>query len=138
MLHAWEEEANTPMQERVIGAFKQVIGFLTQGMEFNAHDWQAFEIEMRALIEPHMPVLVHRRIKLLDGSDGASWWEELDRFMDTSLWPLLGDDRDYADRNRTFVTLMLDIAISEEQGRRAAQGPDQLPSVARFGSAWVS
>jgi hypothetical protein len=126
------------MQERVIGAFKQVIGFLTQGMEFNAGGWQAFETEMRDLIQPHMAVLVHRRIKLMDGSDGSSWWEELDRFMDVSLWPLLGDDRDYADRNRTFVMLMLDIAVSEEQCRRAKPRPDMLPQVARFGSAWAS
>lgn len=126
------------MQERVVGAIQQVIGFLTKGVEFNSGDWQVFETEMRELIAPHMAVLVHRRVKLLDGSDGASWWEELDRFMDTSLWPLLGDERDYADRNRTFVTLMLDIAISEEQRRRAAQRPDLLPHVARFGSAWAS
>ena len=126
------------MQERVLGAFKQVLGFLTQGMEFDSGDWQVFEAQMRELIQPHMAVLVHRRIKLLDGSDGASWWEELDRFMDASLWPLLGDEREYADNNRTFVTLMLDIAISEEQGRRAAARSDLLPHVARYGSAWAS
>ena len=34
------------MQERVIGAFKQVVGFLTQGMEFDSGSWQAFETEM--------------------------------------------------------------------------------------------
>jgi hypothetical protein len=126
------------MQERVIGAFKSVVGFLTQGMDFDSGSWQAFEIEMRELIQPHMAVLVHRRVKLLDGSDGSSWWEELDRFMTASLWPLLGDERDYADRNRMFVTLMLDVAISEEQRRRATPRPDILPHVARFGSAWAS
>jgi hypothetical protein len=125
------------MRERVIGAFKQVVGFLVQGMDFEAGGWQAFEAEMRELIAPHMPVLVYRRSRLLDGSDGSSWAHELDEFMRTSLWPLLGDEREYADRNRTFVTLMLDIAIAEEQRRAAARGADGLPSVARYGSAWA-
>lgn len=126
------------MRERVIGAFKQVVGFLVQGMDFEADGWQAFEAEMRELIAPHMPVLVYRRSRLLDGSDGSSWASELDEFMRTSLWPLLGDEREYADRNRTFVTLMLDIAIAEEQRRTAARGTDGLPTVARYGSAWAS
>lgn len=125
------------MRERVIGAFKQVVGFLVQGMEFDSGSWQVFEAEMRELIAPHLPVLVYRRSRLLDGSDGTSWATELDEFMRTSLWPLLGDEQEYADRNRTFVTLMLDIAIAEEQRRTAARRADTLPSVARFGSAWA-
>ncbi|MEJ1969901.1 MAG: hypothetical protein WDN03_14885 [Rhizomicrobium sp.] len=107
------------MQDRVIGAFKQVVGFLVQGMDFEAEGWRAFEADMRELVAPHMAGLVQRRAKLLDGSDGARWSEELDAFMRQSLWPLLGDERDYADRNRTFVTLMLDVAIAEEQRRTA-------------------
>jgi hypothetical protein len=126
------------MQERVVGAFKQVIGFLVQGIDFDSGGWQAFEAEMRELIAPHMAVLVHRRAKLLDGSDGGRWSDELDLFMRQSLWPLLGDERDYADRNRTFVTLMLDIAIAEEQARMATRRSDLVPSVARFGTNWAS
>ena len=126
------------MQERVIGAFKQVVGFLTQGMDFDSGSWQAFEVEMRELIRPHMAVLVHRRVKLLDGSDGASWWEELDRFMTASLWPLLGDDRDYADRFWLFVLLLLVVVFFVVLCCRAAHRPDLLPLVACFGSAWAS
>jgi hypothetical protein len=126
------------MQERVVGAFRQVVGFIVQGVERHAGGWQAFETEMRELIAPHMAVLVHRRAKLLDGSDGKRWGEELDTFMRRSLWPLLGDERDYAERNRTFVALMLDIAISEAQGRAAAARAAVIPQVSRFGSSWAS
>ncbi|HJW41831.1 MAG TPA: hypothetical protein VJ476_11455 [Rhizomicrobium sp.] len=105
------------MQERVLGAFKQVIGFLVQGVDFEAENWRTFEADMRELIAPHLPVLAHRRAKLLDGSDGVRWSDELDTFMRKGLWPLLGDERDFAERNRTFVTLMLDVAIAEEQRR---------------------
>ena len=125
------------MRERVIGAFKQVVGFLVQGMEFEPGGWQAFEAEMRELIAPHMPVLVYRRSRLLDGSDGSSWASELDEFMHTSLWPLLGDEREYADRNRTFVTLMLDVAVAEEQRRQQTLCAQSLPFVRAFDASWA-
>ena len=125
------------MAKQVIGAIRQVVGFLVQGMEFEAEGWRAFEGEMRELIAPHMAVLMHRRAKLLDGSDGARWADELDGFMRKSLWPLLGDDRDYADRNRTFVTLMLDVAIAEEQRRTRSLQSAALPFVRSFDAAWA-
>ncbi|MEI9993668.1 MAG: hypothetical protein WDM91_03650 [Rhizomicrobium sp.] len=108
------------MQERVLGAFKQVVGFLVQGMDFEADSWRAFEGEMRELIAPYMPALALRRAKLLDGSDGVRWSTELDDFMRANLWPHLGDERAFAERNQIFVTLMVDVAIAEEQGRAAA------------------
>jgi hypothetical protein len=126
------------MQERVIGAFKQVVGFLVQGMDFEAEGWRAFEAEMRELIAPHVARLAHRRAKLLDGSDGARWSDELDEFMRRGLWPLLSDDRDFAERNRTFVTLMLDVAIAEEQSRQHASRCDALPFVRSFDASWAS
>jgi len=125
------------MQDRVLGAFKQVVGFLVQGVDFEAEGWRAFEAEMRELIAPHIAVLAHRRTKLMDGSDGVRWGEELDAFMRTSLWPLLGDERDFAERNRTFVTLMLDVAVAEEQRRRQALSAQSLPFVRAFDASWA-
>ncbi len=92
---------------------------------------------MRELIAPHIAVLAHRRAKLLDGSDGTRWGAELDTFMRNSLWPLLTDERDFAERNRTFVTLMLDVAIAEEQGRRKASVAQTLPFVRAFDASWA-
>lgn len=125
------------MQERVVGAFKQVFGFLVQGIEFEAESWRAFESEMRELIAPNIAALAHRRAKLLDGSDGERWGDELDSFMRRSLWPLLGDERDFADRNRTFVTLMLDVAIAEEQQRQRHVARESLPFVRAFDASWA-
>jgi hypothetical protein len=56
------------MREHLLGAFRQVVGFLVQGIDFEAR--RAFESELEELIAPHMPVLVHRRQKLLE-STGA-------------------------------------------------------------------
>jgi hypothetical protein len=125
------------MQERVLGAFKQVIGFLVQGVDFEAEGWRAFEAEMRELIAPHLAALAHRRAKLLDGSDGSRWGEELDAFMRKGLWPLLGDERGFAERNRIFVTLMLDVAIAEEQRGQHALCAQALPFVRSFDASWA-
>jgi hypothetical protein len=126
------------MQERVLGAFKQVVGFLVQGIDFEVDGWRAFEAEMRELIQPHMAVLVHRRAKLLDGSDGSRWSAELDTFLRNSLMPLLGDERDYAERNRAFVSLMLDVAIAEEQRRSYESRVAELPFARGFDASWAS
>ncbi|HEY0107380.1 MAG TPA: hypothetical protein VGB91_14970 [Rhizomicrobium sp.] len=125
------------MPERVIGAFKHVVGFLVQGMDFEAEGWRAFEAEMRELIAPHIAALAHRRARLLDGSDGTRWSDELEVFMNRSLMPLLGDERDFAERNRTFVSLMLDVAIAEEQRRRQTAIGESLPFVRGFDANWA-
>ncbi len=126
------------MARPVASAIKQVIGFLVQGMEFETEGWRSFESDLKELVAPHMPVLVHRRAKLLDGNSQDRWSDELDRFMRDSLWPLLGDDRDYAERNRTFVTLMLDVTVAEEQRRLAAVQPETVPQVSRFDATWAT
>jgi len=126
------------MQDRVIGAFKQVIGFIVQGMDFEVDVWRDFEVEMRQLIAPHMAVLAHRRTKLLDGSDGARWAGELDGFMHKNLLPLLGDERAFAERNFSFVRLMLDVAVAEEQRRKQAECASALPYVSGFDASWAS
>lgn len=125
------------MQERVLGAFKHVMGFLVQGVDFEAEGWRAFEAEMRALIAPHIAALAQRRAKLLDGSDGVRWGEELDAFMREGLWPLLADERDFAERNKTFVTLMLDVAIAEEHRRQQTSGALSPPFVRAFDASWA-
>ena len=126
------------MSRPVSNAIKQVIGFLVQGIEFETESWRVFEADLRELVAPHMPVLVHQRAKLLENAGQERWSDELDRFMRQSLWPLLGEDRDYAERNRTFVTLMLDVTIAEAQRRAAAAQPESVPLVSRFDATWAT
>ncbi|HXC56619.1 MAG TPA: hypothetical protein VNU97_15075 [Rhizomicrobium sp.] len=126
------------MGETVVGAFRQVFGFLVQGIDFAADGRAAFESELRELVAPHMAVLAHRRAKLLDDAGEARWSDELDAFMSRNLWPLLGEFRDYATRNRTFVTLLLDVAIAEAQRVAAAPRAEIIPLVSRFDATWAS
>ena len=126
------------MRNRMLGAMTQIIGFVAKGMDFDASRRHAFEGELRELIAPHLPVLAHRREKLLHSSGEERWSDELDNFMRQSLWPLLGDDRDFAERNRTFVTLLVDVEIEREQRRTALECPINVPLVSRFDTSWAS
>jgi hypothetical protein len=123
------------MRGQFFGSIGQAIGFFVQG---DADRRRAFEIELEELIAPHMPVLIHRRRKLLESSGQERWSDELDTFMRQSLWPLLGAERDYAERNRTFVTLILDVAIEKEQMRASLPCTEVVPLVSRFDTSWAS
>lgn len=125
------------MARRVAGAVRQVIGFLVQGIELEAGGWRAFESEVRELVAPHMAVLAHRRAKLLDSAGRERWADELEGFIRQNLWPLLGDARDYAQRNGAFVTLMLDVAVAEAQRKAAVPRAQGVPLTARFDNAWA-
>ena len=128
------------MNEKIAGTIRQVIGFLIQEMKFETDTWRKFEREVKALVAPHLPVLAHRRERLLDGTGEARWSDELGGFMERGLWPLLGDtDRAYAERNRTFVTLLLDVAIADEQRRmQAVSRAEALPLVRAFDANWAN
>lgn len=126
------------MRGNLLAAIRQVGAFIVQGVSFDADRRRAFEVELKELIAPHMPVLVHRRTKLLETSGKERWSDELDVFLRQSLWPLLGADKDYAERNRTFVTLIVDVAIEHEQRRAKQSCPSIIPLVSRFDASWAN
>ena len=127
------------MGDQIVDTFRQVFGFLAQGpgSQF-ASRRRALESELRELIAPHMPILMHRRAKLLERAEKACWCDELDSFMRTRLWPLLGANLDYAERNRTFVTLLIDVMIEREQRRTTQTSAAAVPLVSRFDASWAS
>ena len=126
------------MRENVLEALRQVFGFFARGVDLDSERRRAFEAEIKELIAPHMPVLAHRRSKLLAARGPERWSDELDAFMRQSLWPFLGADLDYADRNRAFVTLILDVAIEREQRRNSQDCEIAVPLVSRFDTNWAS
>ena len=126
------------MRGNVFEAAKQVFSLLTRGVDFDSGRRRAFEIDLKELMAPHMPVLTHRRAKLLETSGPERWSDELDAFMRQSLWPFLGADLDYAERNRAFVTLILDVAIEREQRRDPRDCEIAIPLVSRFDTSWAS
>lgn len=126
------------MRVQVVEAFRQALVVLGQGFDLEAERRREFESELDQLIAPHLPVLMHRRAKLLEGAGNDLWCDELDNFIRTNLWPLLGADLDYAQRNRTFVTLLIDVTIEREQRRTALESSAAMPLVSNFDASWAS
>ena len=126
------------MREQFVGALKQVLGLLVQGFDFESDSRRTFELEIARLLAPHMEVLVHRRQKLLESAGRERWSDELELFMRRSLWPALGAELDYAERNRTFVTLLIDVMIEREQHRTTNANAILVPLVSRFDASWAN
>ena len=124
------------MGRYVFQSLRQVLGFLRQGFDRGANRRRAFEVELAELIAPHMTVLVRRRAKLLEDGEHRRWSDTLDCYMRESLWPLLENDREFAERNRTFVTLMIDVSI--ERAQRRAASPAVAPYVPHLNAGLVN
>ena len=86
-------------------------------------------------------VLAHKRSKMYVPGDEAAmerWALEVYCFMDRNMLPLMGADRDYAERNRIFVASLVDREIAREQAKsRQVSNEDYLPRVTRYESSWV-
>ena len=126
------------MRKELLASLKQIASFIVQGIDLDSDRRRAFELELNELIVPHMAVLVHRRKKLIENSGHERWSDELDDFLRHCLWPLLGADLDYAERNRTFVTLIVDIAIERAQARVEQEYAVVIPLVSRFDATWAN
>ena len=124
------------MRGQALAAIRQVLGFLRQGFDLDREHRRAFEIELDELLTPHMAVLVRRRTKLLQDGEHRRWCDTLDCYMRESLWPMLGKDREYAERNRTFVTLMIDVAV--ERAQRRTLNSLTTPLVSQLDASWAN
>lgn len=120
---AWPNDGAKRMGRHISEAFGEVLGFLRQGFDREADRRRAFEAELAQLLAPHLAVLVRRRAKLLEDGEHRRWSDTLDCYMRESLLPQLNGHRDYAERNRTFVALMIDVSIERAQ-YRTANSPD--------------
>lgn len=126
------------MRGQFVGALQQVLGLLAQGLVFDAGSRRTFELKLDQLLAPNMALLIERRRKLLEGAGRERWSDELDLFMRRDLWPSLGSDLDYAERNRTFVTLLVDVMIEREQRRTTSANPVAMPLGPHFDASWAN
>jgi hypothetical protein len=100
---------------------------------------QSFENELRALVEPHLAILVHKRTKLLaPGHDftarSARWVQELDAFVyRTFFWPQPATTEAHGRVDRRHIARFVDGIVADEQVRIMA-APEALPTTSRFDS----
>jgi hypothetical protein len=127
---------------RVYAACREVAGLFADSFDGAPGGRYAFEGELAELIAPHLAVLAHKRARMyIEGDEGAieRWFLDLRCFMDRSVLPVMGAERDYAERNRGLVAALLDRIVAREQNKPAERSRVQLlPSVTPFDSSWVT
>lgn len=102
-----------------------------------------FEDELRALVKPHLTILVHKRAKLLAPGDdlaarNARWAKELDAFINrTFFWPQPAATEAHGSVDRRHIARFVDEIVAEEQARDLAAG-QSLPTTSRFDSSWAN
>jgi hypothetical protein len=102
-----------------------------------------FEDELRALVKPHLAILVHKRTKLLAPGDdltarNARWAQELDAFIArTFFWPQPATTEAHGGVDRRHLARFVDGIVAEEQARDLAGG-QALPTTSRFDSSWAN
>jgi len=87
-------------------------------------------------------VLAHKRARMFVPDDEGAierWFLDLRCFMDRSLLPIMGTERDYAERNRGVIIDLLDGIIAREQNNPIKRiSAPLLPHVTPFDSSWVT
>jgi hypothetical protein len=117
--------------------FITVWRFLKQGMVFPLDGRHPLEGELRALAQPYMPVLVHKRAKLANESEfilGGRWLDELVEFAERVICYL---EAEWLDR-RQIVGLLDDIIAEEQQKIADALRRETVPVTSRFDMRWAN
>jgi hypothetical protein len=118
----------------------EVANLLFGNATFEPHP--AFDDELRALVKPHLAILVHKRGRLLASGDDFAvrkmrWAEELDCFVNrTFFWPQPAATEAHGQVDRRHIARFVDSIVAEEQSRVAA-APGSLPTTSRFDSHWA-
>ena len=123
------------MAKHLVGLFAQCVAAL--GIDAERERRFALELELSRLVAPHMAALAQKRSKLLAGSGPEHWSDELDAFLRNDVWPALTVDNDYAVRNRTIATLIVDVAIEREQRHASRKVPDATGLVSCLDTSWA-
>lgn len=103
---------------------------------------RSLEDEVRELVRPSLPVLMHKRAKLLgETADGYSpaqrWLAELDRYVDRILWPMLSPQAGGSWRRRR-VAAWVDAQVAAGQEASAEHDPNATPPVTwRIDTGWA-
>jgi hypothetical protein len=104
--------------KRSLRAFlREVFGDAT----FQPH--ASFDDELRALVDPHLAILAHKRTKLLaPGHDFAArsgrWVQELEAFVNrTFFWPQPAATEVHRRVDRRHIARFVDGIVAEEQVR---------------------
>lgn len=123
-------------------ALRHVWRYLDETGEWPVGNTCLFEDEVRELTAEYLPVLLHKRAKLITAygkAFEARWLEELKFFQERVLWPALGERADYAVRHRRQVSRVLNRMVCAAQAAcDAPQANTMMPVTSRFDTSWAA
>ncbi len=126
---------------RWVDAFTDAVsslgGFLA--LHRRAGEVRYLEDEVRSLVAPSLPLLIHKRSKILAAPGGAAqarWRTELEFFVDRILWPMLGIASDPEGRVRARIADHVDTLVTVEHAKAASLPCSPQPIAWRAG--WAS
>jgi hypothetical protein len=136
---AWAEIAGarqTNWAGKLAEALAHVAGFL----DLRAHTRSnRLETDVRTLVEPVLPLLMHKREKSFASSEISApeqrWRDEIAYYVDRILWPMLAVDEDSRGRVRTRVIGLVDALVTAQQAHTDDVTADPQPMVWRSGWA---
>ena len=129
-----EEKSSLGLKENLATVWR----LLKSGIDFPPTFERSKESELRELVAPHIPVLVHKRERLsaLEEQGLRRWTVELHSFVDRVVLPLLGIRGEVTGNDRNRLVWLIDSFVSDEAERARAAAAD-LPLTSRFDTSWA-
>jgi hypothetical protein len=119
--------STTALARSIREAFGEVAEFLFGSATFTPRP--AIDDEVRALVEPHLAILAHKRAKFA----AERWAKELDDFIGrTFFWPEPAASEIFGKMDRRQIAQMVDQVVDEH-----SVAATELPQTSRFDSSWA-
>lgn len=101
-----------------------------------------FEAEVREFVSPALPVLMHKRARLLGGAGERTvlarrWLAELDLYVDRILLPMLKPKSFVTWRDHARMTGLIDAMIDEAAAGKGQGVQEQPPVTWRVDTGWA-
>lgn len=101
-----------------------------------------FDAEVRELVRPALPVLMHKRARLLGGAGDSTtltrrWLAELDLYVDRILLPMLKPKRFVTRRGHDRIIALIDGMIDEAAAGKGHEPQEQPPVTWRVDTGWA-
>lgn len=101
-----------------------------------------FDAEVRELVRPALPVLMHKRARFLGGAGDTTtlarrWLAELDLYVDRILLPMLKPKSFVTRRDHARIVALIDAMIDEAAAGKGRGLQEQPPVTWRVDTGWA-
>lgn len=108
----------------------------------SAEERLRFDEDVRDLVRPALPVLMHKRARLLGGAGDSTtlarrWTAELDLYVDRILLPMLKPKGSVTRRGHARIAALIDGMIDEAVAGKGLRLPEAPPVTWRVDTGWA-